>query len=66
MFPIPAQIDPVDTATDHIDSLSVSGPIEAAKTAAEKWHNPLGPPVGSNFGARLLGDEEDVFTHNAW
>lgn len=34
--------------------------------AADKWLKPHGPPVGIAFGARLLGEEEDVWSHNAW
>jgi hypothetical protein len=34
--------------------------------AADKWLKPHGPPVGVAFGARLLGEEEDVWSQNAW
>jgi hypothetical protein len=47
-----------------VDTSSEAGPSK--RTAAEKWHNPEGPPVGSNFGARLLDDAQDVWSHNAW
>jgi hypothetical protein len=39
---------------------------EKRKTAAEKWFNPNGPPVGSHMGARLLEADKDVWDHNAW
>ncbi|KAI9636203.1 S-adenosylmethionine-dependent methyltransferase [Dioszegia hungarica] len=47
-----------------INTSAEAGPSK--RTAAEKWHNPEGPPVGSNFGARLLDDAQDVWSHNAW
>lgn len=42
------------------------GKMEEAGKAADKWVKPNGPPVGSQFGARLLTEEEDVWGQNAW
>lgn len=57
MTPSPAA---TSTTSRHMEP----GPYKSS--AAQKWHNPLGPPPGSNFGARLLKEDEDVYTQNAW
>ncbi|EIW71095.1 hypothetical protein TREMEDRAFT_42575 [Tremella mesenterica DSM 1558] len=36
------------------------------RTVADKWVQPHGPPVGSTFGARLLGEDSDPYSHNTW
>ena len=41
-----------------------AGPSKGS--AAEKWYNPLGPPVGSPLGARIIKEDDDVFSQNAW
>ena len=35
-------------------------------SAADKWVKPNGPPVEVPFGARLLTEDQDVWTHNTW
>ena len=35
-------------------------------SVADKWVKPNGPPVGSTFGARLLTEDKDMWSHNAW
>ena len=41
-----------------------AGPSKSS--AAGKWFNPLGPPPGSSFGARMLKEDQDVYSQNAW
>ncbi len=60
---IPASPPPL-AAGSMLPSSMEAGPSKS--TAAGKWYNPLGPPPGSSFGARLLKEDEDVYTHNAW
>lgn len=52
------------SAVPELELMPEAGPSK--RTAAQKWHNPDGPPVGSNFGARILDDDQDVWSHNAW
>jgi hypothetical protein len=59
----------IQQTTEKIASLDLEIQPEAGpskRTAAQKWHNPDGPPVGSNFGARRLDEDQDVWSHNAW
>ena len=53
------------TSEDPAPTPEVEGE-EKRQTAAEKWHNPNGPPVGSHMGARYLEGDKDVWDHNAW
>lgn len=57
-----AQAAPVESAP----SQQTEEEEQKRKTAAEKWYNPNGPPVGSHMGARLLEGDKDVWDHNAW
>lgn len=41
-----------------------SNPIR--QSVIDKWLKPDGPPRGVSFGARKLGDADDVWSNNAW
>ncbi|ORX34064.1 putative S-adenosylmethionine-dependent methyltransferase [Kockovaella imperatae] len=43
-----------------------AGPSRPTVSAADKWVKPNGPPVGVTFGARTLGEDQDVWEHNTW
>ena len=56
------------TAMDASLTIPEAGPSSPPKvlTAYDKWHKKNGPPVGSSFGARKLGEGEDPYAFNAW
>jgi tRNAThr (cytosine32-N3)-methyltransferase len=56
------------TTMDTPGSIPEAGPSSPPKvlTAYDKWHKKNGPPVGSSFGARKLGEGEDPYAFNAW
>ena len=57
-------MDPAITSLPPLPNPIKAGP--STMSAAEKWFNPLGPPPGSTFGARIRKNDEDIFSHNAW
>jgi hypothetical protein len=34
--------------------------------AYDKWHKKNGPPIGTQFGGRVLAEGQDVMDFNAW
>lgn len=56
------------TTMDASSTIAEAGPSSPPKvlTAYDKWHKKNGPPVGSSFGARKLGEGEDPYAFNAW
>ncbi|WOO85825.1 putative methyltransferase-like protein [Vanrija pseudolonga] len=53
-------------STTPIPPSAEAGPSTLRVSVIDKWLKPNGPPKGVSFGARKLGDEDDVWSNNAW
>lgn len=64
--PVAAEQPQQPQSTTPIPPSAEAGPSTLRVSVIDKWLKPNGPPKGVSFGARKLGDEDDVWSNNAW